>query len=64
MEEEGDEVAEEVAIVEEELVATHGTVSDTNFWANAVDANAARNVTFAMKKYYLKSKNQPLILMF
>ena len=59
MEEEEEEVAEEEAIVEGELVATQGTVSDTNYWANAVDGTAERNARFAMKKYYLKSKEEP-----
>ena len=58
MEEEG---AEEEAIAEGELVATQGTASGTNFWANAADGTAAKNARFAMTKYYLKSKEQPLI---
>ena len=28
-----------------EVVATLGTVSDTNYWANAVDATVARNIS-------------------
>ena len=43
----------------EVVAATHGTVSDTNCWANAIDVTAA-NVAFAMKKYYLKSKKNSL----
>ena len=56
MEGEGEEVAEEEITVKGEVVATLGTASDTNYWANVVDATVARNVPFATKKYYLKSK--------
>ena len=45
MEGEGEGVAKEEVTVKGEVVATLGTVSDTNYWANAVDATVARNVS-------------------